>query len=91
MRNLLDNAVKYSDNAPVITVSARKEKNRILISVADNGIGIPKKEQRKVFSDFYRSQRKSPAKGHGIGLSSVKQIVSAHGGTIKLESEEGKV
>lgn len=90
LRNLLDNAVKYSDNAPVITVTARKEKNRILISVTDHGIGIPKKEQRKVFNDFYRSQRQPSAKGHGIGLSSVKQIVKAHGGSMKLESKERK-
>ncbi|OJV87176.1 MAG: hypothetical protein BGO34_12550 [Bacteroidia bacterium 44-10] len=90
LRNLLDNAVKYSDNAPVITVTSRKEKNRILISVTDHGIGIPKKEQRKVFNDFYRSQRQPSAKGHGIGLSSVKQIVKAHGGSMKLESKERK-
>lgn len=89
LRNLLDNAIKYSGNAPVIAVTTGKEKNRILITVADNGMGIPKKEQRRIFSAFFRSPRQSPVKGHGIGLSSVQQVVKAHGGKIKLESEEG--
>lgn len=90
LHNLLDNAIKYSDNTPFIIITAKKEKDGVLISIADNGMGIPKKEQRKVFNDFYRSQQQSSVKGHGIGLSSVQQIVKVHGGKIKLESEEGK-
>ena len=90
LRNLLDNAIKYSGNTPVIKVTAGKEKNRILIAVADNGAGIPKKEQHRIFNAFFRSSLQSSVKGHGIGLSSVKQIVKAHGSNIKLESEEGK-
>ncbi|SEA01123.1 Histidine kinase-, DNA gyrase B-, and HSP90-like ATPase [Porphyromonadaceae bacterium KH3R12] len=90
LRNLLDNAIKYSGDAPVITLTAGKEKNRILIRVADNGMGIPKKDQRRIFTSFFRSPRQSSVKGHGIGLSSAKQIVKAHGGNIGLKSEEGK-
>lgn len=90
LRNLLDNAIKYSGNAPVIRLAAKKEKNRILIAVADNGAGIPKKEQRRIFTSFFRSPLQSSVKGHGIGLESVKLIVKAHGGNIKLESEPGK-
>jgi Osmosensitive K+ channel histidine kinase len=61
-----------------------------LIAVADNGAGIPRKEQRRIFTSFFRSPLQSSVKGHGIGLSSVEQIVKAHGGNIKLESEQGK-
>jgi len=58
--------------------------------VSDNGTGIPKKDQRRIFTAFFRSDRHTSVKGHGIGLTSVKQIVKAHGGTIQLKSEEGK-
>lgn len=88
--NLLDNAIKYSGDRPIITVTTKKEKNKILIAVADKGAGIPKKEQHKIFGAFFRSARQTSVKGHGIGLSSVQQIVKAHGGNIRLESEEGK-
>ena len=90
LRNLLENAIKYSDNTPVITITAKKEKNNIVIAIADRGQGIPKKEQRKIFDDFYRSPHQSTEKGHGIGLSTVQQIVKAHRGKIKLKSEEDK-
>lgn len=90
LRNLLDNAVKYSGDTPYIIVTAKKEKNITVIAVIDKGSGIPKKEQHKVFSSFYRSSQKSPVKGHGIGLSTVRQIVKAHGGSITLNSEPGK-
>lgn len=90
LRNLLDNAIKYSGKTPVIRLTAKKEKNKILIAVADNGTGIPKKEQRRIFTSFFRSPLQSSVKGHGIGLAFVKQIVKAHGGKIQLESEPGK-
>jgi signal transduction histidine kinase len=90
LRNLLDNAIKYSGNAPVIRLVAKKGKKRILIAVADNGAGIPPKEQRRIFTSFFRSSMQGSVKGHGIGLASVKQIVKAHGGTLQLESELGK-
>ena len=90
LRNLLDNAIKYSGNKPIISVTSKKEKNNINIAVADNGSGIPKMDQDKVFSEFFRSSGESSIKGYGIGLSSVRQIVKAHSGKIKLESEEGK-
>lgn len=90
LRNLLDNAIKYSGNALVIRLTAKKKKKRILIAVADNGPGIPGKEQRSIFHSFFRSSNQSSVKGHGIGLASVKQIVKAHGGTVQLESEPGK-
>ena len=87
LRNLLDNAVKYSDDNPVLSIVARREKNSTAISVTDTGKGISSKEQRLVFTSFFRSSRTASVAGHGIGLSTVKQIITAHGGKIKLKSE----
>lgn len=90
LRNLLDNAIKYSGDKPIILVTSRKEKNNINIAVADNGSGIPKRDQDNVFNEFFRSSGESSVKGHGMGLYSIKQIVKAHSGKIKLDSEVGK-
>lgn len=87
---MLDNAIKYSDDTPVINIAVRKEKNNTFISVADNGKGIHRKEQRLVFNSFFRSSHLTSVTGHGIGLSTVQQIIKVHGGKIKLKSEEGK-
>ena len=90
--NLLDNAVKYSREEKVIEISARLEDDSIIVAVADHGIGISKKDSEKIFEKFYRSPipdgRKIP--GSGIGLTLVKEIIEAHGGTIKVESKIGK-
>lgn len=90
LRNLLDNSIKYSDNNPVIKVSAGKEDSNTIITVADNGKGISKKDQRHIFSSFFRTKNTTSGTGHGIGLSAVQQIVKEHGGKIKLKSELGK-
>lgn len=90
LRNLFDNAIKYSGNSPIITITAKKEKKKICITFTDNGVGIPKEEQRKVFKQFFRSNEQSAVKGHGVGLSFVKQVVKMHGGTITLNSLPGK-
>lgn len=90
LRNLLDNAIKYSDDAPNIKVVAKRNKKKVSIAIKDNGIGIEKEEQRKVFNQFYRSKRNSDVKGDGIGLSFVKQVVESHGGTIYLNSKQGE-
>lgn len=90
LHNLLDNAIKYSDAAPNIKVVAKRDKKKVSIAIKDNGIGIAKEEQRKVFNQFYRSKRDSNVKGDGIGLSFVKQVVDSHGGTIYLNSNRGE-
>lgn len=90
LRNLLDNAIKYSGEFPVIDITAKKQKDKTLISIADNGVGISKKEQRSVFTSFFRSMQHSSIKGHGLGLQSVQQIVKAHNGKITLNSIDGK-
>jgi signal transduction histidine kinase len=87
--NLLDNAVKYSNESPKITVSTEQGKNGLSIFIADQGIGIKKQDQKRVFDQFYRvpTGNVHDVKGFGLGLSYVKKIVEAHNGQITLKSE----
>ncbi|GHO76962.1 hypothetical protein KSD_47330 [Ktedonobacter sp. SOSP1-85] len=90
--NLLSNAIKYAPDAPLIDVTLNTEASAITISVRDQGIGIPRELQRRIFERFYRAvppqQRAFP--GLGMGLYIVAEIVKHHGGTIRVESERGK-
>ena len=90
--NLLDNAVKYNQRIPDITITTQDFNNDLRISIADNGIGIRPEEQGKVFHKFYRipTGNLHDVKGFGLGLSYVKLIVETHGGKISVESEVGK-
>lgn len=90
LRNLMENAFKYSDDGVVITVSVSQNKEQIQLSVKDTGWGIPLKEQKKVGTQFYRvKQTNKPVQpGYGIGLSSVKQIVEERGGKFTFQSRE---
>jgi len=92
MINLLLNAAKYSPSESEIIVNLFKDKNDIVTEIIDKGIGIPKKEQNKVFRRFYRTSQKeiSEKEGSGLGLTLVKYTAEAHRGRVKLESEEGK-
>jgi len=92
MHNLLDNASKYSGDSRKIEVHLLLKGDNIIISVRDNGMGIRKEDQDKIFSRFYRAGEEltQTVKGSGIGLTIVKQIVEAHSGTIDVESEVGK-
>ncbi len=89
--NLIDNANKYSPNAPQITVFTRNIGDSIILSVADNGIGMSKEAQKHIFEKFYRvpTGNLHDVKGFGLGLSYVHSIVTAHGGTIAVDSEFG--
>ena len=89
LHNLLDNANKYSPQAPDISVTTSNEKEGIVISVEDHGIGISAESQRKIFEKFYREQNGNihNVKGFGLGLAYVKTIVVKHGGTIRVKSE----
>jgi two-component system phosphate regulon sensor histidine kinase PhoR len=90
--NLIDNAIKYSKDAPVITISTHQSGNRIVCSIEDQGIGISHEVQRRIFDRFYRYTDGNihDVKGHGLGLAFVKAIVDAHNGRISVESELGK-
>ncbi len=89
--NLLDNAVKYAQNAPVIEVSTRSAGGKLFISVRDNGIGMSNEQQKMIFEKFYRvpTGNVHNIKGFGLGLTYVKTVVEAHGGSIDVKSQLG--
>ena len=90
--NLLDNAVKYNNSIPVLTITTTDHDSDLRISVSDNGIGIRTEEQGKVFHKFYRvpTGNLHDVKGFGLGLNYAKLIVEKHGGKISVVSEVGK-
>ncbi len=89
--NLIDNSIKYSASAPAIDVILHGSEQEVRIEVADNGIGIPGQYQSKVFEKFFRvpAGNRHNAKGHGLGLSYVAEVVKEHSGTITVVSEAG--
>ena len=90
--NILDNAVKYSEGPPMIDIKTENVGNNILMSIKDQGIGISKLAQKRVFEEFYREHTGNVhnVKGHGLGLANVKRIVENHQGIISIESEKGR-
>ena len=86
--NILDNAIKYNDNQPQIFIKTKNLKNKIVIEVIDNGIGMSKSVQNKIFDKFYRKHTGDlhDVKGHGLGLAYVKKIINFHGGEINVQS-----
>lgn len=92
IRNLLENAIKYSAKPPYITIKTENIEDTLVFSVSDKGIGIPKESIDKVFKKFYRVPTGNihNVKGFGLGLSYVHQIVKAHKWQINVESEVGQ-
>lgn len=90
--NLLDNAVKYSENDKEVKISGYAKENDIVIEVADEGRGIEKEHLPRLFERFYRVDKARSRKlgGTGLGLAIVKHIIQAHGGTVNVESTPGK-
>jgi two-component system, OmpR family, phosphate regulon sensor histidine kinase PhoR len=90
--NLIDNAIKYTNEDGEIKIGITKTEKDVLISVSDNGVGIPKDDLPRIFERFYRvdKTRSRDMGGSGLGLSIVKHILELHNSIIKVESEEGK-
>lgn len=92
MVNILDNAIKYSDESPEITVTTENIKDSIILRVTDQGIGMTKAVQKRIFEKFYREPTGDihNVKGHGLGLPYVKRILDDHNADIFVESDKGK-
>ncbi len=90
--NIIENAIKYSVNEPIITISTSNNNNKFIIKIKDKGVGISKKDQLHIFDKYYRSESNENSKksGFGIGLYYVYQVIKEHGANIKVESEIGK-
>jgi len=88
--NLLDNSIKFTNNDGKIDIEVKKKSNTAIITIEDNGIGMTKDEQRKIFERFYQADESHYSEGSGLGLSIVKRIITLSGGEIQIESEKGK-
>jgi len=90
--NLIDNAIKYSYENPEVKLNTRNEGNKLIISIQDNGIGISKENEQRVFDKFYRVPTGDVhnVKGFGLGLFYVKNICDAHDWDLQLNSQIGK-
>ena len=89
--NLIDNAIKFSENESSVTIEVTARGEKIFVSVKDSGIGIPRKELNKIWERFYKSDlsRGKDKKGTGLGLAIVKEAIQAHDEHINVISTEG--
>ncbi|MDD6489776.1 MAG: HAMP domain-containing sensor histidine kinase [Clostridia bacterium] len=85
--NIIDNALKYSDEGGVVTVNVQQLENNIVITIADNGCGIPEKDLPKVKQKFYKANQ--TVRGSGIGLAVADEIMKLHNGSLDIDSTEG--
>ena len=92
LQNLLENAIKYTPENGKVDFRIKKVNKKITIKVKDNGVGIPKKDQRKLFSKFFRAENviKMQTDGTGLGLFIANNVIKKHGGKIEYKSEEGR-
>ena len=89
INNLIDNAIKYNDKQPLIKINTLDTPTGIQIEVEDNGVGLSKEDQQKIFEKFYRVTKGNvhDTKGFGLGLSYVQSIVDKHNGKVWVESK----
>ncbi len=90
LNNLMSNAIKYSPKGGVIELHVAHDGRKAKFEIKDEGIGIPEEELERLFEPFHRCSNVSGIKGTGLGLGIVKRFVDIHGGTININSEEGK-
>ena len=91
IRQLIDNALKYSTPPSALTIGARAAENSVIVSMADQGPGIPEEELSRIFEKFYRSSRgRQRVPGTGVGLSIAREILRAHGGDLSVKSTLGR-
>ena len=92
IKNLVDNAIKYSPDNTIIKIILTKDNSHTLLKIKDQGFGIPLEQQEKLFEQFFRVKTKETEniKGSGLGLSFVKRIINLHGARISFESKPAK-
>jgi two-component system phosphate regulon sensor histidine kinase PhoR len=88
--NLVHNAIKFTPTGGEITITTGALEKSVAVGITDTGIGIPKEELPRVFERFYKRDKARTGEGTGMGLAIAKHVVEAHGGSIRVESEEGK-
>ena len=88
--NIIDNAIKYSPQSSPIEIRAKIQADEVKIEISDEGIGIPEKDLKGIFSKFYRTERSNQKRGIGLGLSISKGIIEAHHGSIWAENHLNK-
>jgi two-component system phosphate regulon sensor histidine kinase PhoR len=88
--NLVHNAIKFTRPGGRIMITTRTLEGSVVVDIADTGIGIPKEDLARVFERFYKGDKARAGEGTGMGLAIAKHVVEAHGGSIWVESEEGK-
>lgn len=89
-QNIIGNAMKFTPDNGLIKISMKKSNDNITVSVVDNGIGMDKDTQSRIFEKFYQGDKSHALKGNGLGLALVKQIIDFHNGNISVSSQEGK-
>ncbi len=88
--NLLDNAIKYTPENGKISVEVLHQKDHVIVTIADTGIGIPEQDLPHIFDRFYQVDKSRSSEGFGLGLSITRLIIEAHGGSISVESTQGR-
>ena len=92
IQNFIDNAIKYTKSGGIVEIAEKSEKDKVIISFKDSGVGIPDDQKARVFTKFFRAANvmRMETEGSGLGLFIVKNIINAHDGDTWFESEEGK-
>ena len=88
--NLIDNALKYTPFGGRVEIAVEREEEWAVLSVRDSGVGIPQEELPRIWDRLFRGDASRTERGLGLGLSLVRAIVAAHGGTVEVASEPGR-